>query len=259
MTEPARRRGPLALAALLLAGCASTVPLQTASTVPKGVVRLSGQLTSSPWCSVSSDLKNCAYAPGNNSAALPELRLDGRVGVHERVDVGLSAFANYVFSSGVRWGAQAGGKVELLHLERHVLSVGLGVGLTRLEDTRSYKTADASYLQLDAVLPVRYGYQFESLELFAGPHFIERVSFDPPGLKGPAEVPWFGLSVGLMTRGRAKLGVGLGYESPLRYFDAGAFDITVAFLYDLGGRGDDRDADVSPSQVPTAVDTGSQD
>jgi hypothetical protein len=250
------------MAALAASGCATTVPLQTASTVPAGVVRLSGQLSSSPWCSVTTDLKNCAYSPGNGSVSVPELRLNGRVGVHDRVDLGLSAFANYVVGSGFRWGGQFDGKVELWRREiepgrKHVLSAGLGLGLTRLDDSRTGRTEDLSYLQMDVVVPVRYGYQLESMELFGGPHFIERISFNPPGIKGVAEVPWLGLSAGFVTRGKAKFGLALSYESPLRFFDGGAFSVTAGFLVDLGGKPGDRDAAVRPLQEPAAASPGS--
>ncbi|MGC4115452.1 MAG: hypothetical protein QM765_12780 [Myxococcales bacterium] len=254
-----RARTAAGLAVLFAAGCATAVPLQTASTVDPGVVRLSGQVTSSPWCTVSGSWGSCALAPGNHSLGLPELRLAGRVGVHDRVDVGLSAFGTLVPGAGWRWGALADGKVEVWRQEiapgrKHVLSAGLGLGYTRLDDTRGGKPQDESYQQMDVVVPLRYGYQFQGVELFAGPHFVERISFDPPGMKGVAEVPWLGLSVGLITRGRAKVGVGFSYEAPLRYFDAGVFNLTAGFLFDLGGNGvarpqGDRDPGVSKSPV----------
>ncbi len=262
MTDRLARLGTcLSLAALSAAGCATTVPLQTASTVPAGTVRLAGQLSTSPWCSVSTELKTCAYGPGNGSFSLPELRLNGRVGVHDRVDLGLSAFASYVIGTGYRLGGLADGKVELWRREidkgrKQVLSAGLGLGLTRLQEADGDDPTDASYWQMDVVVPLRYGYQLEALELFGGPHFIERVSFDPPGLRGAADVPWLGLSAGFLTRGVARFGLAVTYEAPVRYLDGGVIDISVGVLFDLGGPAGDRDADVSPAQTPAAAPAG---
>ena len=245
--------------ALLATACATTVPLQTASAVPSGTVRLSDQVTSSPWCTFTSDPDNCAYTPGNGGLGIPELRLNGRVGVRDRVDLGISLFTTVVLGSGVRWGGLFDGKVEVWRAEiepgrKQLVSAGAGLGLTRMQDLHS-TTTDDSYLQMDVVVPVLYGYQLEAVELVAGPHFIERVSIDPPGNHGAVGIPWAGLTLGFVTRGhKAKFGLAVSYEAPLRYFSDGAFNISVGLLYDVGGK--DRDARVSPPQIPAAVQTG---
>jgi hypothetical protein len=174
------------------------------------------------------------------------------------VDLGLSAFASYVIGTGYRLGGLADGKVELWRREidkgrKQVLSAGLGLGLTRLQEADGDDPTDASYWQMDVVVPLRYGYQLDALELFGGPHFIERVSFDPPGLRGAADVPWLGLSAGFLTA-RGRFGLAVTYEARCATRRRGHRH-QRRVLFDLGGPAGDR-ARMSALPNPAAAPAG---
>ena len=224
----------VALPALLaLAGCATAVPLQTASTVPVGTVRLSGQASFGIYCGFYSDLGRCAYG-----SSVPELRLAGRVGVHDRVDLGLSAQFNYpADASGPKWGGLLDGKVELWRSDlgegrKQVLSAGLGVAFSGIEGNPWRR----GLAELDLVVPLRWGYQLKSTEIFVGAHFQERLVWGVLRSDGQvADVPAGGFSLGIVSRNRAKVGLALNYEAPLRYFERGAITLGIGWLFDVNG------------------------
>ncbi len=231
---------------LACSACATTLPIQSASTVPKGAVRISGQATTGLYCGFS-DVDKCAVG-----GSTPELRLAGRVGVHDRVDLGLSAQMAYTYEAGgPKWGALLDGKVELWRSEiapgrKQVVSAGLGLAASLIDD-------DRNDFELGLVVPVKYGYQFESLELFAGGHFLERFAFGVLSGNKPATVPTAGFTLGVMTRKRAKLGFALSYEAPFRFFDRGAFTLGVGFLFDVGGSPDRDTSAPPPPPAPVIV------
>lgn len=237
----------MALLGLLAStACATTMPIQTASTVPKGAVRVSGQITTGVYCGFS-DVDKCAVG-----GSTPELRLAGRVGLHDRVDLGLSAQMAYTYDAGgPEWGALLDGKIELWRSEiapgrKQVVSAGLGFAGSLIDDSRQD-------FELGLLVPVKYGYQFESIELFAGGHLLERFAFGVLSGNKPATVPVAGFTLGLMTRKRAKLGFALGYEAPLRFFDRGAFTVGVGFLFDVGGNPDRDTSATVPPPAPVIV------
>ncbi|HEY3447532.1 MAG TPA: hypothetical protein VGK67_14350 [Myxococcales bacterium] len=237
ITRIHRARGRrLVLLGLLLAtaGCATTVPIQTASTVPVGTVRLSGQASLAIYCGFA-DISRCAF--GNTT---PELRLAGRTGLHDRVDLGASLFfVSHFASQGPEWGGLLDGKVELWRApiaegRKQVLSAGLGLAVSGYQIS-GYSQPSRGIVETDVVVPLRWGYQFAPLELFVGAHFRERFVFGVLAGNKVADVPAGGLSLGVVSRKRAKIGVALNYEAPLRYFDRGAITMGLGFLFDLGG------------------------
>lgn len=249
------------LSALLAPACATTIPLQTASTVEPGVVRLSGQLAQSPWCGLGG-LEKCAYGP-NEGVGLPELRLAGRLGVHDRADLGLSAFATPVLSKGWRYGGLLDGKVEVWRTEvapgqKQLIAVGLGLNFTQLDDTTrctwdGCTDSHRDIQEVDLVVPVIWGYQFKRLEVFAGPHYAQRFAFGV-SRTGAVTSEWLGLRLGLASRTRVKVAAALSYEAPVRYYDGGAFSLAIGLLFDIGGKASRKteapDFDVVPLPPP---------
>jgi hypothetical protein len=221
-------------------GCTTVVPLQTASTVPSGTLRAGGQAAVSPWCSLSRDVANrCAFLP--EGTPLPELRLQGRLGVAEATDVGVSLFASAQVPAGLGWqvrgGAYVDGKRELFSRElgaerRQVLSVAPGVGfaLTPLSPRGEYAP------DLELALPVFFGHQTEGWEWVAGAQVLERFQWRPE-LADP-EARWrarteVGLSLGAFSRGRAKTAYQLSYVAPVDRLSGGRLTFGFGLAFDV--------------------------
>ncbi len=227
-----------------LAGCATTVPIQTASTVPVGTVRASGQASLGVYCGFA-DLDRCAFG-----GSTPELRLALRTGLHDRVDLGGSAYFVGKLEGSAEWGGLLDAKVELWRApidetRKQVLAVGLGVpigGYGGYHNRQVYETG--------VVVPVRYGYQLKPLELFVGAHFRERLVLGLLERGRVADVPAGGFTVGMVSRKRAKVGLTLNYEAPLRYFGRGAITLGLGFLFDVNGRYQRRGPPLPPGAEP---------
>ena len=74
-----------------VAGCATTVPLQTASVVDDGVTRVGAEANAALFCGTPSALLSCALYP--EGLALPEVRGSARRGIGDGVDVGAALAA----------------------------------------------------------------------------------------------------------------------------------------------------------------------
>ena len=232
---------PLLTYVLLLgSGCTTVVPLQTASTVPRGTLRAGGQVALSPWCSLSRDVANrCAFLP--EGTPLPELRLQGRTGVAEATDVGVSLFASAQVPAGlgvqVRGGVYVDGKRELLSRalsteRQQVLSVAPGVGfaLTPLSP-RGELAPD-----LELALPVLLGHQTEGWEWVVGAQVLERFQWRPE-LADP-EQRWrarteLGLSAGAFSRGPARTAYQLSYVAPVDRLSGGRLTFGFGLAFDV--------------------------
>jgi hypothetical protein len=239
MTSP-RFLGILtAFGGVLVSGCSTVLPAQTASTVSPGAYRLGAQLSASPWCGFSFP-PQCATLP--NGAPVPELRVSGRHGVSDRVDVGLSASASSVLSPGsfgslepgiLRLGVVVDGKAEVWSRPaqggRHLISAGAGAGFV--------SQSPIAEVQLSA--PLWYGYQFaDGKELFAGPRYVQRMSFediDGDGRREALQMPSLGLSVGYASGGPVRFVSALEYFASTTYLGAGTFNLSAGVLWDVGG------------------------
>ncbi len=225
-------------------GCTTVVPLQTASTVPRGTWRTGGQIAVSPWCSVSRDVANqCAYLP--EGLPLPELRLQGRTGVAEGTDVGASLLASAQLAPDpastplVRTGLYVDGKRELLSRElgdgrRQVLSIAPGVGLALTPVAPRWAMSP----DLDVALPVFFGHQSQGWEWVVGAQVQERVRWrlteaDPERqVQARTEV---GLSVGAFRRNPAGVAYQLGYVAPVDRLGGGRLTFVFGWVFDLKG------------------------
>jgi len=232
---------PLLTCALLVgAGCTTVVPLQTASVVPRGTLRAGGQVALSPWCGLSRDVANrCAFLP--EGTPLPELRLQGRMGVAEATDVGVSLFASAQVPAGLGWqvrgGAYVDGKRELLSRElgaerRQVLSVAPGVGFALTPVSPRGEHAP----DLELGLPVFFGHQSRGWEWVAGAQVLERFQWRPE-LADP-EARWrarteVGLSAGAFSRGPAKTAYQLSYVAPVDRLSGGRLTFGFGLAFDV--------------------------
>ncbi len=230
----------LSLALLLGPGCTTVVPLQTASTVPRGTWRVGGQAAVSPWCGLSRDVANqCAFLP--EGTPLPEVRLQGRTGVAEATDVGVSLFASAEVPAGlgpvVRGGVYVDGKRELFSRglggeRRQVLSVAPGVGLALTPVVPRGGPAP----DLDVALPVLFGHQTEGWEWVAGAQVLER--FQWRMAEADPEQRWrarteVGLSVGAFSRGPARTAYQLSYVAPVDRLSGGRLTFGFGLVFDV--------------------------
>jgi hypothetical protein len=228
-------------AALLpAAGCTTVVPLQTASTVSRGTWRVGGQVALSPWCSLSRDVANrCASLP--EGTPLPELRLQGRTGVAEGTDVGVSLFGSAQVPAGqgaaVRGGVYVDGKRELFSRElggerRQVLSVAPGVGLALSPVSPRGGVAP----DVDVALPVLFGHQTEGWEWVTGAQVLERLQWraeavDPERrFRASTEV---GLLLGAFSRTPARTAWRLSYVTPVDRPAGGRLTLGFGLVFDV--------------------------
>ncbi len=231
---------PLLCVLLLGAGCTTVVPLQTSSTVPRSTWRAGGQAALSPWCGLSRDVANrCAFLP--EGTPLPELRLQGRMGVAEATDVGVSLLASAQVPAGLGWQVRGGvyvdGKRELFSREldaerRQVLSVAPGVGFAL--SPVSPRGEHAPDLELG--LPVFFGHQSQGWEWVAGAQVLERFQWRP-ALADP-EARWHartevGLSAGAFSRGPAKTAYQLSYVAPVERLSGGRLTFGFGLAFDV--------------------------
>ena len=231
----------LSLLVLLLGpGCATVVPLQPASVVPKGTWRVGGQAALSPWCGLSRDLANrCAYLP--EGTPLPELRLQGRTGVAEATDVGVSLFASAQLPAGlgaaVRGGVYVDGKRELLSRElggerRQVLSVAPGMGLALTPVAPRNEPAP----DLELALPLLFGHQTERWEWVAGAQVLERLQWrleqaDPEQRwRARTEV---GVTLGAFSRNPTRTAYQLSYVAPVERLADGRLTFGFGLAFDV--------------------------
>lgn len=240
MTEPSARSarrgggpGSLALAVCVLGGgCASTLPLQTASTVPHGAYRVSGDITHPTMCSFL--VGECADVPG--SPVTPELRVAARYGAFGRQDVGLSAAAAASLGGGSHVSMLVDTKREVWRstgstLPGYLVSVGLGAGYREWAYDAGGRDGAVSF-----AVPVYFGRQFDSLELTFGVRVIEELHFLDRGATSRRELsPWtvYGLSIGLFGRARAAPAFELSYQAPVALAASGTFLLSAGVLFDL--------------------------
>lgn len=219
--------------ALAASGCTTLTPLQTASTVPGGTWRLSGQLSVSPWCSVTlSPTNNCAYIP--RGIPVPELRLGVRRGFTDVIDGGLSVAASGVVPQGVQASGLVDAKGEVWSSaagdgRRHLVSLSGGLGLSTLQSGLFSGGTRRSLTEVILAVPVYYGYQTPAVEWVVSPRFIERFAL------GSYNTHWLGLTAGAYGRGRVKWAVALDYTAPTSLLREGLWTLSTGALWDLGG------------------------
>ncbi len=220
------------LLAVAITGCATVVPMQTASTLGAGQAEIGGQAGYATWCGTFPP--SCARTP--KDLQMPELRLNGRLGLGPG-DVGVSLHGVLMSDRGWEAGGFTDLKVRLASAQlreglRAIVSAGAGAGLGYLTMDRSvyanynrYYVATDSALQFDLAIPLYLGLQTEVTEWAFSLRGLERrVSGDPYRLW----VPSAGVSAAFFLRKPTRFGVQLSYEAPLALLGFGTFNAGVS-------------------------------
>lgn len=226
---------------LLLTGCATVVPMQTASVVDKGRLRVGGQLSAAAYCGdlrtgAILGLSRCTEYP--DGVPLPEVRASGRLGLGAGFDVGVSAQAQGQVLAPERifqFGLTTDVKGELLRVETrgptHVVSTGLLGGAAL-----SGRFGVPLWAQLEWGVPVFYGLQFTRWELVFGASVSQRMLLPKLGAASglpPAETVRAGLSFGVFRR-PSSWALQLAYlVDPARPL-AGALQLQFGWFFDVG-------------------------
>lgn len=233
---------PALLSALVLTGCATVVPMQTASVVEKGRVRVGGQLSAAGYCGSPAQglllgMTRCMEYP--DGIPLPELRANGRLGLGAGFDVGLSAQAQGQVLAPERVlqvGLTGDVKGELLRREAgpvtHVVSTGLLAGAAL-----SGRFGLPLWGQVEWGVPAFYGLQLARFEFTFGVSVSQRLLVSRvggPALLPPVESTRVGLSLGVFRRNPASWAVQLSWLADPARFSTGAIQLQFGWFFDLG-------------------------
>lgn len=220
---------------ILFAGCSTITPMQTASVVDPGTVRVGGQLSAAGACDLPAGLLGyigCADHP--DGVPLPELRVNGRTGFARGFDVGVSLQGQGTLFAPERpfqLGLTADVKGELLRVRTsgptHLVSVGL-LGGTALAG----RFSQPLWAQVEWGVPVFYGLQFEHLELVASATLSQRFT-KSPNLAPSTNRAHVNFSLGLYKRDPAGLGVQVSYLTDATRFSTGMLQLQVGVFFDV--------------------------
>jgi hypothetical protein len=224
---------------LLLAasGCATITPMQTASVVDPGHLRLSGQLAGTGFCgdfrSGLVGAVSCSDYP--DGFPIPEVRVNGRYGAAHGFDVGLSLQAYGQVQAPQRVlqvGATLDVKRELLRVKTdsglvHVISAGL-LGSASV----SGRVKETAWSQLEWGVPVFYGLQFAHFELVANATLITR-HVTIPAPSPTVDTVRVSFALGLYRRDPSGFGVQIGWLAEPAKFSTGAIMLSAGWFFDV--------------------------
>ncbi|MCU0699443.1 MAG: hypothetical protein MUC96_23300 [Myxococcaceae bacterium] len=225
----------------LTAGCATVVPMQTASVVERGRFRAGGSLSAAGYCGDPSGglllgMTRCTEYP--DGIPLPELRANARYGLGAGFDVGLSAQAQGQLIAPERifqFGLTADVKGELLRIPTdgptHIVSTGLLGGAAL-----SGRFGLPLWAQLEWGVPLFYGLQFSRWEVVVGASVSQRLllpRFATSSLP-PVDSVRAGLTLGLFRRNPASWALQLSYLSDPARFSTGTIQLQFGWFFDLG-------------------------
>lgn len=221
---------------LFLAGCTTVVPMQTASAVDRGRVRVGGQISTSVFCgSVAAGglgVTQCTDYP--DGIPIPELRANGRVGLGHGFDLGASlqgTGAVFAPERPFQFGLTVDLKGELLHVRTagptHILSVGLLGGAAI-----AGRFGLPLWPQLEWGVPLFYGLQFQHWEVVLSPSVSQRF-IKSPNLTPSTSTVRTGFTLGLFHRDPAGFAVQVGYATDPARFSNGTFQLQFGLFFDL--------------------------
>jgi hypothetical protein len=232
-----RLRSAVAVA-LGLAGCGTVVPMQTASVVDPGALRVGGS-ASAGYCDFGPPTFPCNIFP--DGIPLPALRVDGRRGVGHRSDVGASLQLQGMLLAPerpVQLGVTVDGKRELARRGAHLLSGGLLLG-----GGVAGRLGLAPWLQTEVGVPLFYGLQTTRHEYVASVWAAYRALF--PSVGGAQHLATvnsvrYGVALGAFRRAPAGWGFQVGYDTDSDPFAGGALQARFGWFWDLPARGQPR-------------------
>lgn len=221
---------------LWLTGCTTVLPMQTASVVDRGRLRVGGQLSTSVFCgdlpSGGLGVTECTEYP--DGIPIPELRASGRYGLGQGFDVGASLHGNgavFAPERAFQLGVSADLKGELLRIPTrgptHVISMGALLGTAI-----SGRFGLPLWPQVEWALPLFYGLQFQHWELVlsasAGHRFTQS-----PNISPSTDTVRVGFTAGLFHRQPAGFALQLGYATDPARFSYGTIQLQVGVFFDL--------------------------
>ena len=220
---------------VLFAGCATVTPMQTASVVERGHVRVGGQLSGGPCGQLQNGLLgvlSCNSFP--DGVPLPELRVNARTGFARGFDFGLSlqAYAQLLAPERpFQMGLTADVKGELLRLKTsgptHIFSVGLLGG-----GAIAGRLGLPLWAHLEWAVPLFYGLQFVHWELVASTALGQRFT-GSPNVSPSTNVANVSFSLGLYKRDPAGFALQLSYLTDPARFSSGAILLQVGLFFDV--------------------------
>lgn len=226
----------LPITLVVLTGCSTITPLQTASVVDRGTLRVGGQLSATGFCGDFGGgvlgLTKCTEYP--DGIPLPELRANGRTGFARGFDVGLSIQAQGMLFAPARpfqLGLTADVKGELLRIATsgptHLVSVGLLGGAAT-----AGRLSLPLWTQVEWGVPIFYGLQFEHLELVASATISQRFTHSPV-VTPSTDTARVGFSLGVFKRNPAGIAFQLGYLTDPTRFSNGTLQVQVGLFFDV--------------------------
>ena len=225
-----------AILLLLLTGCTTVVPMQTASAVDRGHVRVGGQISTSLFCGSIAEgglgVTRCTDYP--DGIPIPELRANGRYGLGHGFDLGASLQGHGAIFAPERpfqLGLTVDLKGELLRIPTrgptHIISVGL-LGGTAIAGRLGLPL----WPQVEWAVPLFYGLQFQHWELVLGANASHRFT-KSPNLTPSTDTVRTGFTLGLFHREPAGFAVQLGYATDPARFSFGTFQLQFGLFFDL--------------------------
>lgn len=220
-------------------GCSTVAPMQTASALPRGVVRVGGAITASGFCgdprAGGLGVLLCSELP--DGIPTPELRASGRLGLGGRADVGLSLRGQAFLFAPERAGELGGTldvKGELLHVAAgrltHIVSTGL-IGSAAV----SGRFGLPAFAQSEWGVPLLYGVQFDRLELVFSAALIRRRLARDFTVAAPFIVDSTHVQAGVSLFRKNGWAFGLGYATDTAKFALGSIQLQAGWFIDLGG------------------------
>jgi hypothetical protein len=237
-----------ACASVWVAGCATVIPLQPASTARPGTYLVGAEVSGSPWCGSSGNTPGtCSVAvPGT---PLPEVRLSARRGLYDGIDLGASLHVSGSANAGpgtlvqpISGGALVDGKVELWRQSlgedrRQLVSLGVGAGFSSTQPN-PLSNAVLSTGVVDVVVPLFYGYQTRGWEWVVSPRIDQQLAFEyqvPSSTAPRALVPstFIGLSLAAFSRGTSPWGLGVEVRGPVTGLAGSVVTLSVGKFWEL--------------------------
>ncbi len=221
---------------LVLAGCTTVLPMQTASAVDRGRFRVGGQVSTSAFCGDLAGgglgVTQCTDYP--DGLPLPELRANGRYGLGHGFDVGASLQGHGLLFAPERafqLGLTLDVKGELLRIATrgptHLISVGLLAG-----GALAGRFGLPLWPQVEWGVPLFYGLQFKHWEVVLSATASQRYQ-KSPHLTPSAATMRTGFTFGLFHREPAGFAVQLGYTTDPAEFGHGTIQLQFGLFFDV--------------------------
>lgn len=225
-----------ALLMLVLSGCTTVVPMQTASVIDRGRFRVGGQLSTSTYCGNLAEgglgVTSCNDYP--DGVPIPELRANGRFGLGHGFDVGASLQGHGAIFAPERpfqLGLTFDLKGELLRLRTrgptHLISVGLLGGAAI-----AGRFGMPVWPQVEWAVPLFYGLQFQHWEAVLSANLSQRFT-QSPNLSPSTDTVRVGFALGLFHREPAGFALQVGYSTDPTEFSFGTIQLQVGLFFDL--------------------------